>query len=139
MSFPRLASIDLLSIRGATAAAPPAELYAVEASKFEVGKISALKPNGGELGLSPGTRIPSAFLASPTTDHLGSPAPSDVPLPAPKSPANVVPGSGGPSFVPIVALLALLALVAPAALRRFGRAPDFRAPAPFVCALERPG
>jgi hypothetical protein len=46
---------------------------------------------------------------------------------------------GGSSFVPIVALLALLALVAPAMLRRHWEMPASAAPIPFVCALERPG
>jgi hypothetical protein len=68
-----------------------------------------------------------------------SPAPLDVPLPAPGSPGAIAPGSGGPIFVPLAALLALLALVAPAILRRLGEVPGFPPPTPFVCALERPG
>lgn|GEM_PF-3124931 len=48
-------------------------------------------------------------------------------------------GSGATFFVPIVALLALLALALPAILRRLREPPDFPAPTPFVCALERPG
>lgn len=69
----------------------------------------------------------------------GGPAPSDLPAPAPESPASAPAGSGGTSFVPIAALLALLALAPPATLRRLGRAPDFQVPTRFVCALERPG
>lgn len=46
---------------------------------------------------------------------------------------------GGISFIPIAALLALLALAAPAIRRRLGEGPDFRLQTPFVCALERPG
>jgi hypothetical protein len=138
--FPKPPLLGLFAIRGVTAAAPPAEPYAIEASKSELRKIWALKLSGGERVLSPLARTPSAFLSGPATaDHNGSPAPSDIPLPAPESPATAVPDAGAPSFVPIVALLALLALVATAALRRLGMAPDFRAPTPFVCALERPG
>jgi len=48
-------------------------------------------------------------------------------------------GSGATFFVPIAALLALLALASPAILRRLRELPDFPAPTPFVCALERPG
>jgi hypothetical protein len=41
--------------------------------------------------------------------------------------------------VPFLALLVLAALAAPQLLRRFGAATAFLRPAPFVCALERPG
>jgi hypothetical protein len=74
-----------------------------------------------------------------TTDSPGDPAPLNIPLPAPGSPGASAPGSGDAFFVPFAALLALLALVAPASMRRLREAPDFRAPIPFVCALERPG
>jgi hypothetical protein len=139
MSFPPLARVGLFEIQGAIASAPSTELYAMEASEFEGGKIPALMPRHGEQAISAGTALPSPFLAHRSADRPGSPAPSDVPLPAPESPATAVPDSGGTSFVPIVALLALLALAASAAMRRFGKAADFRAPTSFVCALERPG
>jgi hypothetical protein len=59
----------------------------------------------------------------------------------PGSPAGAAAGAGtgSSSFVPIAALLALLALAAPAIFRRLGELADLRAPTPFVCALERPG
>ena len=82
---------------------------------------------------------PDAILADTATGHSQSPAPLDVPLPAPGSPGAIAPGSGSPIFVPLAALLALLALVAPAILRRLGEVPGFRPPTPFACALERPG
>jgi hypothetical protein len=73
-----------------------------------------------------------------TLGHGGppGPAPLDAPLPAPGA---IAPGMGESSFVPFAGLLALLALVAPASMRRLREAADFRAPIPFVCALERPG
>lgn len=92
-----------------------------------------------------GSRLPAtdlsnaAFNHSDAARHLDSPAPVDVPLPAPGSPATSSSGPGGSSFVPLAALLALLALVPPATLRRLGRSAGFRAPTLFVCALERPG
>lgn len=61
-----------------------------------------------------------------------------APAPPPESP-GVASGSGGSFFVPLAALLALLALAAPATFRRPREALDFLAPTPFVCALERPG
>jgi hypothetical protein len=88
-----------------------------------------------------GTGDANAILAATAIGRSRSqnPAPLDVPLPAPGSPGAIAPGSGSPIFVPLAALLALLALAAPAILRRLGEVPDFRPPAPFVCALERPG
>jgi hypothetical protein len=64
-----------------------------------------------------------------------APAPM-TPVPAPSPIATS--GSGGPIFVPIAALLALLALSVPAILRRL-REVGSSAPGPLVCALERPG
>jgi len=55
------------------------------------------------------------------------------------TPPSTVSGTGGSFFAPIVALLALLALAAPATLRRCLRAPDALAPSHLACALERPG
>jgi hypothetical protein len=66
-------------------------------------------------------------------------SPLDMPLPSPDSPGAATSGSGTTFFVPLAALLALLALVAPATLRRLREVPGFPAPIPFVCALERPG
>jgi hypothetical protein len=64
--------------------------------------------------------------------------PLDAPPPLPGAPGTAD-GSSGSTFVPFVALLVLLALAVPAIQRRLGEAADFRAPTPFVCALERPG
>jgi hypothetical protein len=73
------------------------------------------------------------------TGSPGGRAPWHPPLPAPAPPAAITSGSGDTFFVPFAALLALLALVAMASMRRLWEAPEFRAPNPFVCALERPG
>jgi len=73
-----------------------------------------------------------------TGTRSNDPAPPDGPPPAP-GPSGTAAGSTGSFFVPLAALLALLALVAPAVLRRLGEVPAFRPPTPFVCALERPG
>jgi hypothetical protein len=84
----------------------------------------ALPATAGETGARSGGTGPSG------------PVPLDIP---PPPPGAIAPASGDSTFVPFVALLALLALVAAASLRRLREAPDFRAPTPFVCALERPG
>jgi len=88
--------------------------------------------------------FPAAAVHTGADPGRGTPrpegrAPLDLPLPIPDSPAAIAPGSGDAFFVPFAALLALLALVAPASTRRFREAPEFPAPIPFVCALERPG
>ena len=78
---------------------------------------------------------PTSSMAGTSPDDR---APLDGPMPAPGS-SGAAAGSTGSFFVPLAALLALLALAVPAAMRRFGEVPDFRLPTPFVCALERPG
>jgi hypothetical protein len=84
-------------------------------------------------------------LAVTNDGHLGGDArrsenrtPVEAPVPAPGS-TEAATGLSGSTFIPLVALLALLALAAPATGRRLREAPQFRAPTPFVCALERPG
>jgi MYXO-CTERM domain-containing protein len=92
------------------------------------------------IGLSPGTEAVETAVTSPGDRHLGNSAPPDLPPLAPPSPAIAVgDDAGGPSSVPVVALLALLALAAPTARRRLGEVAAFRPPTPFICALERPG
>jgi hypothetical protein len=68
-----------------------------------------------------------------------SPPPGgDGPAPLPDLPQLIASGASS-SFAQSAALLALLALAAPAILRWLREVPGFRAPTPFVCALERPG
>ncbi len=92
--------------------------------------------------------VPTAAVAaaggSSVVERFANPAPSggDRPPPPPGSPLQTqlgASGAGSSSFVPIAALLALLALAAPVIFRRLGEVADFRPPTPFVCALERPG
>jgi hypothetical protein len=62
-------------------------------------------------------------LALPQSGHLG-----------------VGSGAGGSTiFIPLLGVLALLALAAPRGYRRRRAVRDFPVPTPFVCALERPG
>lgn len=101
---------------------------------------------------SAGRQAPGSLLESASIDPMGvasgphaSPheAPSHPPLaPGPVSglSTSASPGPGGISFfVPIAALLALLALAAPATSRRCKEALAAPVPSRFVCALERPG
>jgi MYXO-CTERM domain-containing protein len=127
-----------LFLDGGSRSGPLTDVYPTQPGDAEIAGIRASSSSHRESALSL-AGAPDATPADTSAHHGGSPAPTEVPLPAPSSPATAVPDSGGPSFVPIVALLALLALVASAALRRLGRAADFRAPNPFICALERPG
>lgn len=85
-------------------------------------------PPANAIGVSPGG-------AGERPEGL-APLDGNDPMPSPGAPEGAVSGLGGSSLVPIVALLAL---AAPAIFRRLGEGPDFRAPIPFVCALERPG
>jgi hypothetical protein len=137
MTFSKLPDAGMFSNRGAVAPALFPGGHRAVAGKFEIGGSPLSKFGGRDAA-----RLPAGSTAEPagtTVEHVGSPAPSDFPLPVPESPVTAVADSGGTSFVPIVALLALLALAAPAASRRFGKALEFHAPTPFICALERPG
>ncbi|HEU4944524.1 MAG TPA: hypothetical protein VFT10_05115 [Solirubrobacterales bacterium] len=137
MSVPELAAAGLLSVKGTTASGPSVDVSQLETGGLELGGAQSSK--AGRTALSPKLGIPNAGAAGMTTGDRGGSAPANIPLPTPAPPANAVADSGGSIFVPIVALLALLALVAPTAQRRLGRAADFRLPTLFVCALERPG
>jgi hypothetical protein len=97
----------------------------------------------GDLRLVPAAAVAAAGGSS-VVERFANPAPpgGDRPPPPPGSPLQTqlgASGTGSSPFVPIAALLALLALAAPAIFRRLGELADFRAPTPFVCALERPG
>jgi hypothetical protein len=70
-------------------------------------------------------------------------APRPAAPPSPDRPASghlgAGSGAGGSIFIPLLGVLALLALVAPRGYRRRTAVRDFPVPTPFVCALERPG
>ena len=93
-----------------------------------------------------GLRGPSAAI-TPTAIHGTSPEPGAVPhstqLPAPPIAAASAssPAGGGPGGASLLFLgmLALLTLVAPRTPTRLLRAGRTHRPAPFICALERPG
>jgi len=122
----------------AIALSPPQLIAAPSAAETGAGASRALERTDGEWAAPPPSTT-SSGVAFSDAERGGSPAPPEIPLPAPESPGAVASGSGGQIFVPLAALLALLALVAPAVLRKLGEAPEFRPPTPFACALERPG
>lgn len=113
--------------------------YLTDAGSLDIGKTQASAPHHWGIGLPSRTAIVETAISGPGDRGLGNPVPPDLPPPAPQSPATAGGGASGPSSVPVAALLALLALVAPATRRRLGEVAAFRPPAPFVCALERPG
>jgi len=100
--------------------------------------LSVESPNGSIdlAGAQPLTILATAVGSVP---HFNSPASPSGPVPLGSTTGLTTSGSGASFFVPIAALLALLALASPAILRRLRELPDFPAPTPFVCALERPG
>ncbi len=140
-----------------TAGAEPASSYPTLGSLGNPSIASWLEPNilaltelqlltsadhdgpGSEQPLTPGRSPVGEFVA--VADDLQTPGPLNAPMPTPESesPGAAAPASGGSFFVPLAALLALLALAAPATRRRLSEVPGFPAPTPFVCALERPG
>jgi hypothetical protein len=134
-------SIGLL-VAEQTIAAPEGGLLVKHLSAFggvESARPAALEQPTGSAKVPP-TPLPATtgVRLDPIAGDRPSNSPTDNPVPPFRSP-GATSGSGGPSFVPLAALLALLALVAPASFRRRMGVPGFRVPTPFVCALERPG
>jgi hypothetical protein len=121
-------------------ASPPSGVLAASAQ----GEISGLgaprEPESLSFHRPPAFAPSSAFGQESSVNGPGDRSPGKAPPPTrvPDAPAALA-GSSSSFFIPLVALLALLALVAPAIHRRLRAAPDLRAPTPFVCALERPG
>ncbi len=136
---------------------PPAILHPLRLSSLL--KSMPMRQAGESAGLALSHAESSSLAVSSEVERAPVPTPADAlgsrdggerfenllpqdgnsPLPLPASLLAGASGAGSSSFVPIVALLALLALVVPAIIRRLREAPDLRAPALFVCALERPG
>jgi hypothetical protein len=90
---------------------------------------------------SPGPEVAAASAGT------GSRAPGEdgrepslppTPLSAP-GPTTAPGGLGGSDFIPLVGLMALVALSAPTFRRRSGVTSAFWPPTPFLCAFERPG
>jgi len=116
----------------------PLAKYSGEPGGFEAPSLATV--NGRYLeGLAQSTVASAAASGEGAAGRLNDPAPLDGPVPLPGAPTAAVSSSGDAFFVPIASLLALLALVAPAIFRRLREVPNFPAPTPFVCALERPG
>lgn len=94
-----------------------------------------------QLEASPGPEVVAASAGT------GSRAPGEdgrepslppTPLSAP-GPTTAPGGLGGSDFIPLVGLMALVALSAPTFRRRSGVTSAFWPPTPFLCAFERPG
>jgi hypothetical protein len=139
-TFTQSPNLGLLSSRNPIAPELVPGVYLPTIAESKASRALPPKRSDSEVARSSTEGIANTDTPSNATAvNRASPTPLNVPLPAPESPAIAVADSGGTSFIPIAALLALLALVAPAVTRRLGKAPDFRAPTPFTCALERPG
>jgi hypothetical protein len=101
------------------AAGFPVQLEASPASE-----VAAASAGTGARGLGGDRREPALPPAFP----LAAPGPTTAPG-----------GFGGSNFIPLVALMALVALSAPTFRRRSGVTSAFWPPTPFLCAFERPG
>ncbi|HEX7294016.1 MAG TPA: hypothetical protein VF259_05690 [Solirubrobacterales bacterium] len=116
----------------------PADHAVAGAAGTELLRVGSPPSDLGELPGPPAFHGVDFFPG--TTQRLNGPASPNSPEFPPSSTIGLgASGSGASFFVPIAALLALLALASPAILRRLREPPDFPAPTPFVCALERPG
>ena len=86
-----------------------------------------------------GSNLPATRLSPPIEPGNGPQNSPSAPLPTPPGTSSSGGGIGGSFFIPLAALMALVALSAPATKRRLREAAALPAPTPFVCALERPG
>jgi hypothetical protein len=114
---------------------PLAEIGGVEAARLGAPNATAIGDSSPAPAVALGDSRTSSSERSVNLPTVGG----EGPPPFPTLPQTAASGLGSSSFVPIVALLALLALVVPAILRRLREVPSFRAPLLFVCVLERPG
>jgi hypothetical protein len=114
--------------------------------------LDAWSPAHAELSSAAGqvvTELPMQFGESRLDTHTvgaafeGPVESRRIPAPSQDRPPSHAPAGGsafgGSNFVPVVALLALLALAVPATYRGRMSAREFPVPTPFVCELERPG
>jgi hypothetical protein len=86
------------------------------------------------------TASQSASAQPPAAEAGGRPGSSSPPkAPAPATGGAAAAAPGGLSFAPFLGLLVLAALAAPMLLRRLRAPTAALRPAPFICALERPG
>ena len=111
---------------------------AVLGAQAEPPALAALRATAsGGPTLTPSQSASAQPPAAGAGGRPGSSSPRKAPAPATGGAAAAAPG--GLSFVPFLGLLVLAALAAPTLLRRLGAATASLRPAPFICALERPG
>jgi hypothetical protein len=101
--------------------------------------LLSVESSNGSIDLAGAKSLTILASAAGSIPHFNGPVSPSDPGPLGSTVGMTTSGSGASFFVPIAALLALLALASPAILRRLRELPDFPAPTPFVCALERPG
>ena len=91
--------------------------------------------------LSPSPPVPLGVdrASAPRAAQAGGPVRPSAPERSPSDRAPVGSGAGGSNFIPLLGVLALLALAAPRGYRRRMAVRDLPVPTPFACALDRPG
>jgi hypothetical protein len=117
---PQAGARDLLGAHAQPPALAPSRPAAVGGPALTPSRSASARPLAAEAGGRPGSSSPRKAPA-PTTGGAAAAA------------------AGGLSFVPFLGLLVLAALAAPMLVRRLAAATASLRPAPFLCALERPG
>jgi hypothetical protein len=116
---PLLGTRGVLGARAQPPALAPPPVAAVGSPALTPSQSASAQPSVTEAGGGPGSSSPRKAPAPATGGAAAAP--------------------GGISFAPFLGLLVLAALAAPMLLRRLGAATASLRPAPFICALERPG
>lgn len=141
-----LRSFGRFDFAGLVAAVSPGRAQTLGAMRGAPGAPFAAPPSGPAPRAYPAaatlpTQTFQAASARPPAAEVGgrpvSPPPRTAPAPVAGG-ATALFSSGG-IFVPFLGLLVLAALAAPRLMRRLDELPAFVRPAPFLCALERPG
>ena len=103
------------------------------------GSVSSAPTAGAPGALTRANSFQAASARPPAAEVGGRPeSPPPRTAPAPVAGGATASFSGG-IFVPFLGLLVLAALAAPRLMRRLDGVQAFVRPAPFLCALERPG
>jgi hypothetical protein len=121
------------------AALPPGQAQTLGAT-VERGRVSSVPTAGAPGDVTRAENFQAASARPPAAEVGGRPvSPPPRTAPAPVAGGATALFSSGGFFVPFLGLLVLAALAAPRLMRRLDELPAFVRPAPFLCALERPG
>ena len=134
-----LGQLDLSQLGAVASPGTGQTLGALQSGALASPPPRSLQPAGAAASAAAQT-FQTASARPPAAEAGGRPvSPPPRTAPAPAAGGAAAASSSGGIFVPFLGLLVLAALAAPRLMRRLDELPAFVRPAPFLCALERPG